>query len=283
MKLIKFLFSKVFFLNLFIAGVLLLGGYFYLNSYLEKITNHGEKVVVPSVMRMNINKVRSALEEGGFRYEVMDSIWEPKLPKGIVLDQKPAPGDSVKEGRKIYVTINARTDKMVKLSIANLTGGTSKASEAIDYLITNDLVHDSIILVPGQYDGMFLNFVDHNGRELKEGDLVKAGSEISIKVSHTEGVEIKIPKVKGKTLKEAVKIMKGKLLNPLPMESADNACIGGLDSNMAIVYMQRPECGSDIKVGREVSLFYSCDSTRKLSMDCKYIEYGGRKRGGTRK
>jgi beta-lactam-binding protein with PASTA domain len=269
MKLIKFLFSKVFFLNLFIAGVLLLGGYFYLNSYLEKITNHGEKVVVPSVMRMNINKVRSALEEGGFRYEVMDSIWEPKLPKGIVLDQKPAPGDSVKEGRKIYITINARTDKMVKLSIANLTGGTSKASEAIDYLITNDLVHDSIILVPGQYDGMFLNFVDHNGRELKEGDLVKAGSEISIKVSHTEGVEIKIPKVKGKTLKEAVKIMKGKLLNPLPMESADNACIGGLDSNMAIVYMQRPECGSDIKVGREVSLFYSCDSTRKLSMDCK--------------
>lgn len=269
MKLIKFLFSKVFFLNLLIAGVLLLGGYFYLNNYLENITNHGEKVVVPSVMKMHIREVGTKLDEGGFRYEVMDSIWERKLPKGIVLDQKPAPGDSVKEGRKIYVTINARSDKMVKLSIASMTGGTSKTSEAIDYLITNDLVDGAIIPVPGQYDGMFLSFVDQTGKELKEGDLVKAGSVISIKVSATDGAEITMPKVKGKTLKEAVKIIKDNLLNPTLMESPDNACVDGVDSNLAVVYMQRPECGSEIKIGREVSLFYSCDSTRKVSMDCK--------------
>ena len=66
MKLIKFLFSKVFFLNLLIAGVLLLGGYFYLDSYLEKITNHGEKVVVPSVKKMNINKLNSKLKVQSF-------------------------------------------------------------------------------------------------------------------------------------------------------------------------------------------------------------------------
>jgi len=269
MKLIKFLFSKVFFLNLFIAGVLLLVGYFYLNSYLENITNHGEKVVVPSVMKMNINKVGYALAEGGFRYEVMDSIWERKLPKGIVLDQKPSPGDSVKEGRKIYVTINARSDKMVKLSISSMTGGTSKASEAIDYLVTNDLVAGPFIPVPGQYDGMFLSFVDQKGQELREGDEVKAGAVISIKVSDNKGVEITMPTLKGRTLKEAVKILKENLLNPLPMESPDNACVDGLDSSAAIIYKQHPECGSDINVGREVSLFYSCDSTRKVSMDCK--------------
>lgn len=269
MKLIKFLFSKVFFLNVLIAGVLLFAGYFYLNSYLESITNHGEKVVVPSVMKMSINKVGSSLEEEGFRYEVMDSVWERKLPKGIVLDQKPAPGDSVKEGRKIYVTINARSDKMVKLSMASMIGGTSRVSEAIDYLLTNDLVLGEKILVPGQYDGMFLSFVDHKGKELKEGDEVKAGAVISVKVSHTEGAEIRMPKVKGKTLREAVKIINEKLLNYTATEAPDQACIDGVDSNTAIVYMQRPECGSDIKVGREVSLFYSCDSTRKVSLDCK--------------
>ena len=269
MNLIKFLFSKVFYLNLLIAGVLLFVGYFYLNNYLESITNHGEKVVVPSVMRMNINKVGPELEEGGFRYEVMDSIWDRNLPKGIVLDQKPAPGDSVKEGRKIYVTINARSDKMVKLSVVGMIGGTSHAREAIDYLVTNDLVHGENILVSGQYDGLFLGFVDENGKELKEGDLVKAGAVISTKVSHTIGVEIRMPNVKGKTLNEAVRIIKEDLLNVTVMELRDNACINGVDSNLAIVHSQRPECGSDIKVGREVSLFYSCDSTRKVSMDCK--------------
>jgi beta-lactam-binding protein with PASTA domain len=269
MKLIKFLFSKVFFLNLLIAGVLLLGGYFYLDSYLEKITNHGEKVVVPSVKKMNINKVGSALEEGGFRYEVMDSTWERGLPKGIVLEQKPAPGDSVKEGRKIYVTINARSDKMVKLSMEGMIGGTSHAREAIDYLITNDLVHGPNVAVPGQYDGMFLGFVDEKGKDLHEGDLVKAGATISIKVSVTDNAEIRMPKVKGKTLKEAVRILKENLLNVNPVELQDRACFKGLDSNLAIIQMQRPDCGKDIKVGREVTLFYSCDSTRKVSMECK--------------
>ena len=75
-----------FFLYLFIAGVLLLGGYFYLNNYLGEITNHVGKLVVPSIMKMNDNNVDSALKKDGFRNEVMDSIWERKLPKEIVLD-----------------------------------------------------------------------------------------------------------------------------------------------------------------------------------------------------
>ncbi len=269
MKFFKFLVSKVFFLNLLIAGAILIVLYIFLNSYLDGLTKHGEKVAVPSVMKMNISNVGSALEEGGFRYEVMDSIWERKLPKGIVLDQKPAPGDSVKEGRKIYVTINARSDKMVKLSMVGMIGGTSHAREAVDYLLTNDLVHGEHIFVSGQYDGMFLGFVDENGKELKEGDLVKAGAVISTKVSKTNGVEIRMTNVKGKTLREAVRILKADLLNVTVTELSDNACINGLDSNLAIVHRQHPECGSDIKVGREVSLFYSCDSTRKVSMDCK--------------
>ena len=266
MKFFKFLVSKVFFLNLAIALVLLIGGYFFLNSYLKKITHHGEKVEVPSVMKMNINEVGSSLEERGFRYELIDSIWERKLPKGIVLDQKPAPGDSVKEGRKIYVTINARSDKMVKLSMG---GGTSHAREAINYLITHDLVPGRSISVPGPYDGMFLGFVNENGKDLLEGALVKAGAIISYKVSMTNDIEIRIPNVKGKTLGEAVRVIKEKLLNVSVTELTDNACVNGIDSTLAIVHRQSPECGSDIKLGREVSLFYSCDSTRKLSVDCR--------------
>lgn len=269
MKFFKFLVSKVFFLNLFIALILLFVGYLVLNDYLNSVTKHDEKLAVPSLMNKSINDVDEILEENGFRYEVMDSIWERKLKKGIVLDQKPAPGDSVKEGRKIYVTINARSDKMIKLSLEGMKGGTARAREAIDYLLTNDLVHDSTILVSGEYDDMFIDFVDKKGRVLKDGDQVKAGALISIKVSHTKGEEIRVPKVKGMKLSEAVKVLSNNLLNVSVMEMNDRACVDGLDSNLAVVCIQRPECGEEIKVGKEVSLFYTCDSTYKFSRECK--------------
>lgn len=233
------------------------------------VTQHGQKVEVPSFLKSKVSDLDDIFEENSFRYEIMDSIWERKLPKGIVLDQKPAPGDSVKDGRKIYLTINARTDKMVKLSIKEMIGGASHAREAIDYLITNDLLHDSTILVSGEYDGMILGFVDSKGKTLKDGDLVKAGSKISIKVSHTEGEEIRTPKVKGMNLKSAVRTLKNVLLNVTIMEKGDGACIDGLDSLTARVYMQRPECGESIKVGKEVSLFYTCDTTFVISNSCK--------------
>jgi len=105
MKFIKFFISKVFFLNLFIALALLTGGLFILDNYLDNLTRHGEKVIVPNVIKKKVNELDSNLISKGFRYEIMDSVWERKLPKGIVIDQKPAPGDSVKEGRKVYLTI----------------------------------------------------------------------------------------------------------------------------------------------------------------------------------
>lgn len=269
MKFFKFLISKAFFLCLSIAGILLFIGYLVLNDYLDTITKHDQKLAVPSLMNQSISEIDQILEEGNFRFEVMDSIWERKLKKGIVLDQKPAPGDSVKEGRKIYVTINARSDKMIKLSLEGLKGGTARGREAIDYLLTNDLVHDSTILVSGEYDDMFIDFVTTRGKVLQDGDMVKAGSRIRIKVSHTKGEEIRVPKVKGMKLGDAVKLLKNSLLNVSVMEMNDKACVEGLDSSVAVVCIQRPECGEDIKVGKEVSLFYTCDSTYKFSRECK--------------
>ena len=143
MKFIKFLFSKVFFINLIIACILLIASLFILNRYLNKITKHGEKVVVPNVINKKISDLDDNLLNKGFRYQIMDSVWERKLPKGIIRDQKPAPGDSVKEGRKIYLTINARSDEMIPLSIGRFVNGTSTAREALVYISSIDIEHDN--------------------------------------------------------------------------------------------------------------------------------------------
>ncbi len=269
MKFIKFFFSKVFFINLFIALILLVTGLFILDNYLDNITRHGEKVIVPNVINKKVTELDSNLVSKGFRYEIMDSIWERKLPKGIVIDQKPAPGDSVKQGRKIYLTINARSDEMITLSIGNIINGTSTTNGAMEYLSSIDVEHDSTIFIPHDWNDIVLGIQDVNGNRLKDGDKIKAGSKIRLIVGHVGGEKIRTPKVLGLPLKEAVKILRKNLLNVSPVEIGDGACIEGIDSSLAKITLQRPACGDEIKVGKQVSIFYSCDTTLKINTQCK--------------
>lgn len=269
MKLVKFLFSKIFFLNLIIAFILLILGLFILDNYLDKITNHGEKILVPDLKNKKINELNTHLNSKNFRYKIMDSIWDRKRPKGIVIDQKPAHGDSVKTGRKIYLTINARSDEMITLSIGNIINGTSTTNGAMEYLSGIDVEHDSTIFVPHDWNDIVLGMQDVNGKKLKDGDKIKAGSKVRLVVGHIGDEKIRTPKVLGIALKDAVKILKKSLLNVSSIELGDGACLSGIDSSLAKVTLQRPACGSEIKVGREVSIFYSCDTTLKINTDCQ--------------
>ena len=269
MKLIKFLFSKVFFINLIIALIFLIVGLFILDNYLDKLTKHGEKIVVPNLKNKKVTELDSNIISKNFRYEIMDSVWERKRPKGIVIDQKPAPGDSVKKGRKIYLTINARSDEMITLSIGNIINGTSTTNGAMEYLSSIDVEHDSTIFVPHDWNDIVLGMQDVYGKKLKDGDKVKAGSKVRLVVGHIGGEKIRTPRVLGLPLKEAVRILRKKLLNVSPVELGDGACLNGIDSSLAKITLQRPACGSEIKIGKEVSIFYSCDTTLNINTDCQ--------------
>ena len=74
MKLVKFLFSKIFFLNLIIAFILLILGLFILDNYLDKITNHGEKILVPDLKNKKVNELNTHLNSKNFRYEIVKLI-----------------------------------------------------------------------------------------------------------------------------------------------------------------------------------------------------------------
>ena len=269
MKFFKFLFSKVFVLNLFIALILTIAGLFILDSYLDNLTRHGEKVAVPNVINKKIKDLNASLVSKGFPYEIMDSVWEKNLPKGIIFKQKPAPGDSVKEGRKIYLTITARTDEMIKLSIRSIVNGTSAPREAIEYLSSIDLEHGKTIFEPHEWNNIVLGFQDENGNKLKDGDKLKAGSKVTLVVGQVNAEKVRTPKVMGLQLKEAVSILKRKLLNVSITENGDRACIEGIDSSVARITMQRPACGEEINIGKEVLLFYSCDTTLKINNKCR--------------
>ena len=75
-------------------------------SYLDDITNHESKITLPDFKGQNIEDVKSVLDSIGLRYQISDSIYDPKKPNGTVVVQSPLPSSktlvSVKPGRVVF-------------------------------------------------------------------------------------------------------------------------------------------------------------------------------------
>src|SRR5690348_6295692 len=78
--------------------------YFFI--YLPNLTNHGETITVPNIEGMGLSQLEEFLVTKDLRYEVSDSSYSAEYPALTVLKQYPHAGAKVKEGRKIFISIN---------------------------------------------------------------------------------------------------------------------------------------------------------------------------------
>lgn len=116
MTFFKFLISKTFLKQLLYAGLSILVLVFLLLWWLRITTNHSQKIKVPNLAKLSIDKVEDALEELDLRYEVLDSAnFNPDYPRFSIIEQIPKPGAFVKEDRKIYLTINPSGFRKIKV------------------------------------------------------------------------------------------------------------------------------------------------------------------------
>jgi eukaryotic-like serine/threonine-protein kinase len=105
MTFFKYLFTKAFLRQLLYAGLALIILTFILLWWLRITTNHNQKIEVPNLAKMSLDKVEDQLEELDLRYEILDSAnYNPDYPKFSVIEQIPKAGKFVKENRKIYIT-----------------------------------------------------------------------------------------------------------------------------------------------------------------------------------
>src|SRR5690606_16660215 len=72
--------------------------FFLLRNY----TRHGEKIEVPNLKNISITEAVATLERQGFRYQV-DSVYQADKEPGMIIDQDPFAGSSVKKNRTIYL------------------------------------------------------------------------------------------------------------------------------------------------------------------------------------
>jgi len=261
MGFIKFIFSKSFVINSVIAGGLLVAGYFVLDNYLSSYTKKGQELPVPDVTNTHINELPELLEKNGFRFELMDSIWDRTKKKGIVTEQRPKAGQLVKPGRKIYITFNARSNKKIKLYLENVVGGTVRA--AMDNLQSMDILVDSIEYKDFQYDDIVLGIKNRKGKKIKNDEIIIAGAKLILLVGHTGQTKVIVPKVVGKTLYEAKREIIANNLNVSVAGTQYHNCGDKVDSTKAIIKLQEPKAFEEIKTGSSVSLFYQCDTVSK--------------------
>ncbi|MBO4905428.1 MAG: PASTA domain-containing protein [Bacteroidaceae bacterium] len=107
-KFFKSIFNWVVWLN--IAGMILLVILVIVGAWqlMAVYTHHGEVVAVPNVRGMMESDARYTLTREGLTPIVIDSAYNQQLPPGAVIDQDPHGGREVKEGREIYLTVNAQ-------------------------------------------------------------------------------------------------------------------------------------------------------------------------------
>ncbi|MDX5437789.1 MAG: PASTA domain-containing protein [Pontibacter sp.] len=226
--------------------VVMVIGFFYV--YLPATTNHGESISVPKIEGMLLADAEELLDDQARRYYTHDSTYKPDLKPFQILTQDPAPGAKVKEGRKIYISINMKNPPMIKMP--KLIDGSVKNAELI--LKSYDLKKGKLTYVPDLQQGAILKqFV--NGKEVKPGELIPKGSVVDLHVGDGLGnAEFEMPSVVGMPVDEATVLLVGQGL-----QIGNIIYVQGSDKPDGTVLKQRPfaEVGAKIRVGELVDLW----------------------------
>lgn len=114
----------MFWINVLLMFVLLVGfpvlGLQFLGSY----THHGEKVEVIDVVGQNVYEAEIALSSLGLETVVADSTYQRNMPAGVIVRQVPKAGNEIKSGRIVYLTKNLDHEPLVVLP--DLVGNCSR-------------------------------------------------------------------------------------------------------------------------------------------------------------
>ena len=98
----RFIFSKTFIIQLFLAAMVcsgaVVGAYFYLKSY----TRQSDVVELPSLEGYYVFEADAFLGELELEAIIIDSLYLPEKHGGIIVNQEPIANSKVKKGRKIY-------------------------------------------------------------------------------------------------------------------------------------------------------------------------------------
>ena len=146
--------------------------------WLDIYTRHNEAVVIPDVKGMTIEEAAPFLAEKGIRYNIIDSVFSKDVDPGAIVEIVPTPGSKVKEGRIVFVTINAKTSQMACIpEVQDLS-----FRQAYALLTSIGFKAIEVKYVAGDYKDLAIG-VEWNGKILEEGQHVPLNAHLTLVVS----------------------------------------------------------------------------------------------------
>jgi eukaryotic-like serine/threonine-protein kinase len=236
---------------LIILGITALLGFLFLKVYLPFYTHHGETVSVPDLSGYEYAEASELLENSGLQYEVsIDSGFSTDLPALAVLKQIPDASSQVKTGRKVYLTLNARTAPLIKMP--NLVNMPLKNVQEI---ISNiGLVRGDIVYVPDIGINVVLE-QRYRGVSVKEGFEIPKGATIDLVVGDGMGNQLLfVPDVVGMEEEDAEFLILGSGLRVgnKNYSSTDSVATGR-------IFLQSPPAGMEVRTGELINIWISKD------------------------
>ena len=272
MKIIKFIFSKFFWINLLLAFAALYGFFYYTMDNLDKYTNHNIKIEVPNLLGIQINDLNDTLEELELRYEIRDSIYSENHPMGMIIQQDPKPHSDnspnyIKPNRNLYLTIVKRQEiyKTIPDLMSNVYSkniGKSKLEILgfkVDLEIRNHKDRDKVLEI------RFDNQIVKAGRKLLKGSTLKL-----IYGSGDKGKPIELPDFRGMNIYLATN-----KANEIGLEleiNYNDSVFDFKDSNRAVIYSQYPDAEINNKSFISIGSLVILDANLSTPLDSIYAK-----------
>jgi eukaryotic-like serine/threonine-protein kinase len=211
------------------------------------LTHHGQFVTVPSLKGISLEEVDACLTQRNLHFEVTEEFaYDPEYLPMTVLQQYPTAGTYVKEGRKIYLTLNTQTPPQVKM--LNLIDGSVRNAHVC--LKSQGLLLGTITYVPDIAQNAVLEQW-HQGETIAAGTLITKGAKIDLVVGAGLGKKmVEVPQVVGATLEDAKLLLLGAGIKPGNIAYECTA-----DQMPGAILRQIPESGKKIRVGGSVDLW----------------------------
>jgi beta-lactam-binding protein with PASTA domain len=222
-------------------------------------TRHNVAIQVPDVLNMQAEDAERILLARDLRVSRIDQQFNPKLPRGVIIDQNPRPNERVKPNRRIFITVNSGREQLVVIpSVEGLS-----LREAINRLRAVGL--EAGEAQPDTLPSPFANTVTR--QHPPAGDSLRAGSTVDIWYSTGLGNEfVQVPDVTGLSLAEAKQILTDNRLRYVVIRTRTGEDLDETDTptlqeeeeipdNELLVVGQRREAGTRVREGFEIRLF----------------------------
>ena len=243
MRILKFLFSKFFWINLIVAIFCLIGTIYYVMCKLDQYTNHSIRIEVPNFIGIQINDLEDSIDEPIIRYEIRDSVFSDIYPVGIVKKQ-----ETFKIIPDLISNVNSKNIGKSKLEMLGFI---------VELEIKDHKDKDKVL------DIRFNNKSIKPGKELIKGSTIKL-----IYGSGDKGKPIELPDFVGMNVLLA-NLKAREIGLDLEIHYSDSV-VNLMDSNKSVIYKQYPDPEKNDKYFVSIGSLVILDASLSINLDSIY-------------